>query len=153
MEKPDKTVERILPPPNALTAPYWQAAREHRFVLPRCSTCARFHFYPRTVCPHCRSTEVAWERASGAGEVYSYTVVHRAPSPTFAQQAPYIIAVIALREGPHMMSRLEGVEPAAVRIGMPVQVDFDDIDETVSLPVFRPEATKTIVVPRRMYER
>ena len=137
----DKTeaLERILPPVNPLTAPYWQAAREHRFILPRCSACKRFHFYPRSLCPHCRSTDIAWEVASGAGEIYSYTVVHRAPSPTFAQTAPYIVAIIALREGPHMMTRLDRIEHAAVRIGMRVQVDFDDISETVSLPVFRPE--------------
>ena len=140
MQKEEKKVERIVPVPNALTAPYWQAAREHRFVLPRCCACARFHFYPRSLCPHCRSPELAWQEASGAGEVYSYTVVHRAPSPTFAQAAPYVVAIIALREGPHMMTRLAGVEPAAARIGLPVKVDFDDIDETHTLPVFRAEA-------------
>jgi uncharacterized protein len=139
MSAADNKLERILPPVNALTGPYWQAAREHRFVLPRCSDCARFHFYPRTVCPYCRSAHLAWEEASGAGEVYSYTVVHRAPSPTFAQAAPYVIAVIALREGPHMMTRLASVEPGAVRIGLRVKVDFDDVSETVSLPIFRPE--------------
>jgi uncharacterized OB-fold protein len=134
-------IERILPPVNPLTAPYWAAAREHRFVLPRCSACERFHFYPRSVCPHCRSSEIAWEPASGAGEVYSYTVVHRAPSPSFAQKAPYIVAVVALSEGPHMMTRLDGVAPEAVRIGMRVRVDFDDATDTVSLPVFRPETS------------
>lgn len=140
MQKKENAMERILPAPNALTAPYWQAAREHRFVLPRCSACTRFHFYPRSVCPHCRSAELAWEEASGEGEVYSYTVVHRAPSPAFAQAAPYIVAIIALREGPHMMTRLVDVDPAAVRIGLRVKVAFDDMDETVSLPIFRVEA-------------
>jgi uncharacterized OB-fold protein len=135
-------IERILPPVNALTAPYWAAAREHRFVLPRCSSCKRFHFYPRSVCPHCRSPDITWETASGTGEVYSYTVVHRAPSPTFAQKAPYIVVVVALAEGPHMMTRLDGVAPEAVRIGMRVQVDFEDATDSVSLPIFRPAAAK-----------
>ena len=132
-------LERILPPVNALTAPYWDAAKEHRFVLPKCTACGRYHFYPRSVCPYCRSRDLAWEAASGSGEVYSFTIVHRAPSPTFAQQAPYIIAVVELREGPRMMTRLVGVEPKAVRIGMPVSVAFDDIADSVSLPVFRPK--------------
>jgi uncharacterized OB-fold protein len=135
-------IERILPPVNALTAPYWAAAREHRFVLPRCASCKRFHFYPRSVCPHCRSPDIMWKAASGAGQVYSYTVVHRAPSPTFAQKAPYIVAVVALAEGPHMMTRLDGVAPEAVRIGMRVQVDFEDATDSVSLPIFRPAAAK-----------
>jgi uncharacterized protein len=138
MAKSDDALERILPPVNALTAPYWTAAREHRFVLPRCTSCERFHFYPRSFCPHCRATTIEWSAASGTGEVYSYTVVHRAPSPTFAQTAPYIVAVIALAEGPHMMTRLDGIAPDEARIGMRVEVGFDDIAEGVSLPVFRP---------------
>ena len=138
-DKPPTPLERILPPVNPLTAPYWQAAREHRFVLPRCAACKRFHFYPRTICPHCRATDIVWEEASGAGEVYSFTVVHRAPSPTFAQTAPYIVGIVALREGPHMMTRLDGIAPEAVKIGMAVHVDFDDATDAVSLPVFRPE--------------
>jgi uncharacterized protein len=139
MAPPDDTLERILPPVNALTAPYWKAAREHRFVLPRCSSCSSFHFYPRTVCPHCRSDALEWTEATGRGEVYTYTVVHRAPSPTFAQTAPYIVVVIALDEGPHMMSRLDAVDAAEVHIGMRVTVDFDDVSDAVTLPVFRLE--------------
>jgi len=138
METGADQLERILPPVNALTAPYWNAAKEHRFVLPKCTACGRYHFYPRSVCPYCRSRDLTWEAASGSGEVYSFTIVHRAPSPTFAQRAPYVVAVVTLREGPRMMTRLDGVEPTAVRIGMPVSVAFDDIADSVSLPVFRP---------------
>ncbi|OGA49756.1 MAG: hypothetical protein A3G24_04760 [Betaproteobacteria bacterium RIFCSPLOWO2_12_FULL_62_13] len=50
--------------------------------------------------------------ASGSGEVYSFTIVHRAPSPTFAQQAPYVVTVVVLREGPRMMTRLDGASPS-----------------------------------------
>ena len=129
---------RPLPSPNALTAPYWQAAHQRELKLPRCVVCAKFHFYPRSACPHCGSTQLGWHTVSGKGEVYSFTVVHRAPSKGFEELVPYVVAVVALAEGPHLMTRLTQVSPDAVRIGMPVQVDFEKQDDETTLPVFRP---------------
>jgi uncharacterized OB-fold protein len=62
-------------------------------------------------------------RASGRGTVHSFTVVHRAP-PEFVAEAPYVVALVDLEEGPRMMSRLLGVEPAAVVVGMPVELSI-----------------------------
>ena len=129
---------RPLPSPNPLTAPYWQAALQGEFKLPRCEDCGRFHFYPRAVCPHCGSAKLAWHKASGHGEVYSYTVVNRAPSKGFEALVPYVVAVVALDEGPHLMTRLIDVDPNAVRIGLKVTVTFDAVADDVNLPVFRP---------------
>lgn len=130
--------ERPLPVADALTAPYWNAARERRFVLPRCKGCGGWHFYPRATCPHCASPEIEWREASGTGTVYTYTVVERAPSPAFENEAPYTVAVIALAEGPHLMSSVTGCSPDAVRIGLPVKVAFREFDGGVVLPVFQP---------------
>lgn len=132
------TFSRPLPSPNALTAPYWQAAHQRELKLPHCEACAKFHFYPRSACPHCGSTQLGWHTASGKGEVYSFTVVHRAPSKGFEELVPYVVAVVALAEGPHLMTRLTQVQTDAVRIGMPVQVDFEKQDEETTLPVFCP---------------
>ena len=129
---------RPLPSPNALTAPYWQAAHHGELKLPRCDACAKFHFYPRAACPHCGSTALTWQAVSGAGEVYSFTVVHRAPSKGFESQVPYVVAVVALAEGPHLMTRLVEVQPDTVRIGLPVQVVFERQDDETTLPVFKP---------------
>jgi uncharacterized protein len=132
------TLSRPLPSPNALTAPYWQAAHQGELQLPRCTACAKFHFYPRSTCPHCGSPHLAWQKVSGLGEVYSYTVVHRAPSKGFEALVPYVVAVVALAEGPHLMTRLVQVPPTAVRIGMRVMVEFEPQDDESTLPVFRP---------------
>lgn len=129
---------RPLPSPNPLTAPYWQAAHQGELKMPRCDACAKFHFYPRAACPHCGATQISWRRVSGNGEVYSFTVVHRAPSKGFEPLVPYAVVVVALDEGPHLMTRLTQVQPDAVRIGMRVQVDFEKQDDATTLPVFRP---------------
>ena len=133
---------RPLPAPNALTEPYWQAAQQRELKLPRGESCTKFHFYPRSACPHCGSTVLAWQAVSGKGEVYSYTVVHRAPSQGFAEQVPYVVAVVALAEGPHLMTRLIQVQAEAVYIGLRVQVEFEKQDDETTLPVFRPEVQR-----------
>jgi uncharacterized OB-fold protein len=80
---------------------------------------------------------LAWKDVSGKGEVYSDTGVHRAPSKGFAQDVPYVVAVVALDEGPHRMTRLVGVQPQAVRIGLQVVVEFARKNDETVLPVFR----------------
>lgn len=108
---------------------------ENVLRLPRCRDCAAFHFYPRSRCPHCGSADLDWQPVSGAGTVYSYTVVQRAPAPAFADEVPYVVAIVALAEGPHLMSRIVGVPPDAVRIGMAVRARYDHPRKN---PVFEP---------------
>lgn len=123
-------------------APYWQRVRELGFALPRCADCGRFHFYPRPACPWCGSMQVAPATASGRGTVYSYSVVHRAPSPAFADQVPYVVAIVATDEGPHLLSRIVGMAPQDVTIGLRVQVSFGPSSDP-TLPVFHPETETT----------
>jgi uncharacterized protein len=130
--------ERPIPSPDPATAPYWDGARRGRLRLPRCTDCGKAHFYPRTICPHCRSASLDWIDARGTGTVYSYTVVQRAPSPAFAADVPYAVAIVALDEGPHLMASIVDAAPDSIRIGMAVQVRFRELDDTTRLPVFGP---------------
>lgn len=129
--------ERPVPTPNPGTAPYWKAAREHRLLLPRCQDCGKFHSYPRSLCPYCSSPKLEWTECSGRGFIYSYTEVFRAPSKAFAAEVPYVIAIIELEEGPHLMTRLLAADSESVRIGQAATVAFEDLDDEISLPVFR----------------
>ncbi|MBC7780409.1 MAG: Zn-ribbon domain-containing OB-fold protein [Proteobacteria bacterium] len=133
-------VERPLPVPDAATEPYWAAARAHRLVMPRCLECDHFHFYPRTLCPQCGSARLEWSACTGNGEVYSFTVVHRAPSPAFAPDVPYVVATVALDEGPHLMTNLVNCAPATVAIGLPVRVVFRRASDEITLPMFEPRS-------------
>jgi uncharacterized OB-fold protein len=130
--------ERPLPSPDPLTAPFWEGARAHKLRLPRCKDCGEVHFYPRCACPQCASVQLEWIDASGEGTIYSFTVVHRAPSPAFKDKLPYVVAVIALAEGPHLMTNIGGCAPENVRVGMPVEVAWEDVDPVVTLPYFVP---------------
>ncbi|GAB2895711.1 Zn-ribbon domain-containing OB-fold protein [Paralcaligenes ginsengisoli] len=125
--------------PMMKSAHYWERTRSLGFALPHCSDCGRFHFYPRPACPFCGSDRVLPTVASGRGSVYSYSVVHRAPGPAFAGDVPYAIAIVATDEGPHLLTRVAGVDPARVRIGMRVRV----LDmATAPEPLFESDETK-----------
>ncbi len=127
-----------LPRPYQDTAPYWAAAKEHRFILQKCRDCGEPQFYPRGVCSHCLSSALDWIEASGKGTVYSFTVNHRAPHPGFAGKTPFVLAIVALAEGPRMMTNIVDCDPETVKVGMAVQVTYDDVTEEVTLPMFRP---------------
>jgi uncharacterized OB-fold protein len=128
-----------LPVPDADSAAFWEGAREGRLMIQRCPRCGRHVFYPRLACPHCGGSPLEWVEASGRATVYSFTVVHRAPA-AFADEAPYVVALVDLEEGPRMMTRITGLEPRAVRVGMAVEVRFGDLDDELKLPFFGPAA-------------
>ena len=131
-----------LPVPDKDSAEFWDAARRHQLVIQQCLECQKFRFYPRSVCPHCLSDRFAWRAASGRGAVYSFTVIHRAPSAAFRDRVPYVLALIELEEGVRMMSNVVDCEPGALKIGMPVEVVFEEVTADVTLPKFRPAGSK-----------
>lgn len=121
---------------NAVEGPeraFFRALAEGRFMLQQCGECGKWAFYPRAACPHCGADALRWRAASGRGEVYATSVVRRRPE----QGPPRNVALIDLAEGPRMMSRVDGVAPEAVRIGMAVTAY---IDRSGDAPVvaFRP---------------
>ena len=127
-----------LPRPYQDTEKYWAAAREHRFVIQHCKSCGEHQFYPRGVCSHCLSSDLEWHEASGKGTVYSFSVNYRAPHPGFADEIPFVLAIVELEEGPRMMTNIVECNPDSVKIGMSVVVTFEDVTEEVTLPKFKP---------------
>ena len=130
-------MKRILPSPTPLSEPYWQGCRDGVLRLQHCSGCGRYQFYPRNLCSHCSGRELVWRDASGRGRVATFTMVRRGVSPAY--EAPYIVALIDLAEGPRMMSWLVDTGSEDVVIGAPVTVDFEAWSDDVSMPVFRLE--------------
>ena len=131
-----------LPIPDPVTRPYWESLQAHAMRVQRCGGCGRFVFYPRAVCPGCLSDDLVWTRVSGRGVVHAFTIPHRHPNPAFGAALPYVVILVELEEGVRLLSNLVGVDPTpeAVRIGMPVEIVYDDVTPEVTLPKFRPRA-------------
>lgn len=125
-----------LPHPTALSKPHWDACREGVLLVQRCRQCAAYVFIPQPCCNRCQSTELDWVASSGRGKVYSFSVVHRAPRPQF--EVPYIVAVIELEEGWHMLSNVLECPLDAMAVDLPVEVAFRKLTEEITLPYFAP---------------
>jgi uncharacterized OB-fold protein len=114
--------------------PFWDGLNRNELLIQQCENCHQHIFYPRLLCPHCFSDQVAWKEASGRGQIYSYTVVHRAFGP-FADQVPFIVGIVELEEGVRMMTRITG-RREEVEIGKQVKVTFEKVDDELTLPYF-----------------
>jgi uncharacterized protein len=129
---------RILPAPDELTAPYWAAAGEHRLVIQQCEGGHLSH-PPVAICPACHSRRFTWQPMSGNGKVYAFTSVCHAVHPVTVGHTPYIIVLVELEEGPRMLTNLRDCDAQDVRVGLPVQVTFEDLSDMLSLPQFTPQ--------------
>ena len=104
----------------------------------RCTGCGQLRHLPKPWCPECLSKEFTWSTLSGRGEVYSYTIMHRAPATSFQHDIPYAVALVELEEGVRMISNLVGCPIEEVRIGMPVRAVYEDVTPEVTLFKFTP---------------
>ena len=127
--------DRPLPSPDDEDGPFWEAAREHRLVLPRCTACGHVWFPPFAVCGRCQGRGREWIEASGRGTVFGVAVFERQYMRAFP--VPYHVALVELEEGPLMYGDVVDVDHDDVRVGMAVEVTFDDVTDEVTLPRFR----------------
>lgn len=135
---------RSIPDPTPVTAPFFEAALDGRFMLQTCPRDGAF-FYPRARCPHCWRDDWRWTEASGRGSVYSFTIDRLGHDPQQKALTPFVIAIVTLEEGPRAVAQIVDCDLEHVRTGMPVKAVFDlfqpaDGGDPVALLRFRPES-------------
>jgi uncharacterized protein len=106
---------------------FWQSLRDRHLALQRCANCGAYRYVPKEICNHCQSSSATWEPVSGRGLVYSFTVVHRAPTPAYQSDAPYAIVHVDMEEGVRMVGRWRGEDIDGIRIGLPVRLAYDSV--------------------------
>ena len=140
---PDPTPRPRRPRP-ALTQDnrfFFDGAKEHKLLIQKCSSCGTLRHPPRPSCATCRSFE--WEalEASGRGTIYSFTVNHYPKVPAF--DYPLVVALVELEEGTRLIANVADITPETVAIGLPVVATFEAFDDDLTLPVFRPDPSRT----------
>lgn len=127
--------DRALPEPTPETDHYWAGLRDGRLLLQNCRGCDEPYFPPRPFCPSCGGREVDLLEASGKATLESYIISHR---PVPGRPAPFVIAAVRLAEGPVLMTNIpEATTPEELAIDMPLEVGFEKVSETITLPFFR----------------
>jgi uncharacterized OB-fold protein len=116
--------------PNAI---YSAHCRQGELAYQVDPTTGRPVFYPRLIAPGNGAALTEWRISRGLGTVYATTVVNNRNAP------PHNVALIDIDEGFRMMSRVEEIDPMAVRIGQRVRVRFAPGEgEEPPYPVFVP---------------
>jgi uncharacterized OB-fold protein len=129
----------ISPPRPGITRDsefFWNGLRDGKLLIQRCASCHRLQHPPAPMCPSCQGLEMDAIEASGRGTIHSFVVAHHPPIPPF--EYPHVVVLVDLEEGTRLVSRLVGVAPDDVRIGAPVAVEIERIDDSFSIHQFRP---------------
>lgn len=140
MEKATRKYKKPLPSEamsDDLDKPFWDAAARHEFALHRCQAC-KTYYWPASNCLEHGPDAMAWVKASGKGTLHTYTIIHRPFNPAFKDDIPYNVAVVETAEGPLVFSNIVGCPNEDIRVGMKLEVIFDDVETGVTIPRFRP---------------
>ena len=118
--------------------PYWESAKQHRLALPRCAQCNRFRYPPTTYCPYCLGEGTEWTPISGRASVYSFIIMHQVYHKAFENDVPYNVAAVEFEEGPRVYSNIVGCPNEDIRVGMELNIVYEDVTDEVTLVKFRP---------------
>ena len=92
---------------------------------------------PAICAPSAAPFDWEWARSSGKGKLFSWTTATQPMLPQFKDAIPYSPVVVELEEGVRIVTWLTDVKPDELALDMPLEVVFDDVTPTVTLPKFR----------------
>ena len=128
------TAARPAPEPTIDSKPYWDGLKERRLLLQQCGDCGLVRHYPRPMCDACHSLEVRWIESSRQGRLYAWTEVHHPFVPGFREEIPYVMATVELQEGVRLQCQMLGAEAAGLRLDLPVEIIFREVQDGLVLP-------------------
>ena len=124
----------IRPMVNRDSAYFWEGTARGQLRIQSCNACGALRHPPGPACPDCGALDRGYVLASGLGHVFSYVVHHHPPVP--GKELPIVIALIDLDEGVRMVGEV-ACEPEEIAIGERLQVDFNRVDDDLTLPIWR----------------
>jgi len=131
------THDAPLPLPTRDNLPFYDGARRGELRFQRCSDCGTFRHYPRPSCPQCLSRDYSWERSSGRGRIYTWTIVRGPTLPAFADKLPYNVVDVLMDEGVHFVSEVLDCAPEEIHADMQVEAVFVPVTQEITLVKFR----------------
>jgi uncharacterized protein len=126
----------LAPEVTPLNQGFWEGTKQGELRVLTCTECGTTRFPESPLCPKCLSPLSTWQPVSGRGRLWSWIVMHQKAFPSYLDQIPYLVAFVELDEGHFMISTLVD-PPEQLSCDVPVRVEFADLDEHRSAPVFR----------------
>jgi uncharacterized protein len=127
---------RPRPVADPVTAPFWEATRRGVLMVQTTRSDGALHWPPRSHAAPEWNEQLEWAEHSGRATLFTYSVVHR--SPHAYMQRPYVLAIVELEGGAHMVANIVEANEAELEIGMPLELTWVPLDGGERLPVFRP---------------
>jgi hypothetical protein len=121
---------KVIPVPNDLSQPFWDAVNEQRLVTQNCTTCNRLQYPPRPRCTACGSDQhLEWKNVEGKGHIAAYVVIEDGRLERRMPDMPYNLALITLDQDPsiNFYSNLPGTPAYEVPVGAAVEVMFEEV--------------------------
>lgn len=132
----------IVPRPDPLSQPFWDAAREGRLRIQRCTACAHYHHPPQPSCSWCGSSALVFTDVEGRGRIHSHTSTLRRVSAPLAPYDTVVVVELDVQEGVLLVGRVPGERPGWAAIGARVHTRFETLGDTdVVLPQFEEESS------------
>ena len=89
---------------------YNENLRQGRLSGLKCGGCEEVSAQPRLVCARCGGQDLIAVELKGAGAIQTFTVNYVAAEGREAE-APHIVAIVELDEGPWIMGNITGLKP------------------------------------------
>ena len=125
--------------PDAWSEPFWDAAKEHRLVFAKCTSCGTFRYPAAPFCGSCLSQSIDWIQSTGRATLYTFTIIRHGVTPDLLGSVPYVLAVVDVDDAPgvRMITNIVGCDFDALEIGQALEVYWHDTSEA-TIPRFTP---------------
>ena len=121
---------------TADTVFFWEGCGNHQLRFQKCDECGHVRWPASIICPKCHSIKTSYIVSEGEGEIYSFVIYHAVFNSNFKNKVPYVVAVVRLKEGPHLLTNIVDCDFAKLRCGRKVKVVWRKIGE-VTVPCFQ----------------
>jgi hypothetical protein len=119
---------------------FYAHCKEHKLHFQRCSKCGSWQHMPRECCRACGSFDWTFEPSTGKGKIFTWSIIHRALHAGFKEEVPYASVVVEMDEGVRLPTRVVDIALDDLKVGMPVEVVFEDVTPELTVHAFRPAA-------------
>ena len=120
---------KLIPVPDEMSKPFWDAINEKKLLVQRCTSCSTLQYPPRPACQDCGSTNLEWKETNGRGHILEFVVLQDTHLPYRQNDQPINLAIVTLDEDPRInfFSNLPGIAPFEVPVGAAVEVMFEEV--------------------------
>ena len=121
---------KVIPVPDELSQPFWDAVNERRLMLQNCTACDKLQYPPQASCQVCGSAAgLEWKEVEGRGHVATYIVIEDGRLNRRMPDQPYNLALVTLDADPsvNFYSNLPGIPAYEAPVGAAVEIMFEEV--------------------------